>query len=71
MKFIFYYIASIVFFLYTTLTAGAPPVTNTKVIIIKTQTSSGRGPMRAPSPKRGRGRSPSPRRGRGPSPRRG
>ena len=47
------------------------PVSNTKVVIIKTTSVQAKGPMRAPSPKRGRGRSPSPKRGRGPSPKRG
>ncbi|CEF60959.1 Hypothetical protein SRAE_0000009100 [Strongyloides ratti] len=71
MKFIFYYLVSIIVFLYTTVISGFPPVTNTKVIIVKTSSSNGRPPMRGRSPSPKRRRSPSPKRGRFPSPRRG
>uniref|UniRef100_A0A0N4ZAN1 Secreted protein n=1 Tax=Parastrongyloides trichosuri TaxID=131310 RepID=A0A0N4ZAN1_PARTI len=63
MKFIFYYLASLFIVLYTSLVGAAPPVTNTKVIVIKTTSTNSKGPMRAPSPRRGRSpprRAPSP-----------
>uniref|UniRef100_A0A0K0E2S7 Uncharacterized protein n=1 Tax=Strongyloides stercoralis TaxID=6248 RepID=A0A0K0E2S7_STRER len=69
MKFIFYYLVSIIVLLYTTFISPSPAVSNTKIVVIKTTSSNGRPSMRGPSPKRRR--SPSPKRRRSPSPKRG